>query len=138
MRSAYRRLAGAIALLVALQAASIAYATFAISHAIDNGATFNSDSKVGDGGFAIHYLDGLFLIPLLAITLLVISFLVRSRVPHSVKWAGFVALAVVIQVALGFNAHRVPELGWLHGANALVLVAVAVTAARLPATAPEG
>jgi heme A synthase len=132
MKTTYRNLAGLIAVLVVVQAASIAYGTFAISHAVDNGTTINKDSNVGDAGFGVHGITGMLLIPLLAIILVAISF--RAPVPTGRKWAGFVLLAVVVQVGLGFVSHSVPALGWLHGVNAFVLLWVAVTAARLPAS----
>jgi heme A synthase len=49
------------------------------------------------------------------------------------RWAGFVFLAVAVQVALGLISHSVPALGWLHGINALVLIFLAVYAAQLAA-----
>jgi hypothetical protein len=134
MRSTYRNLAWLIAALVVVQAASIAYATFAISHAVDDGHTINKDSNVGDAGFGVHGINGMMLIPLLAIILFAISF--RAPVTDGRKWAGWVLLAVVVQVALGFASHGVPALGWLHGANAVVVLAAAIIAARLPADSP--
>ncbi|HEY7857231.1 MAG TPA: hypothetical protein VIC82_01910 [Candidatus Nanopelagicales bacterium] len=134
MRTAYRVIAALIALGVVIQASSIAYAAFALSHAIDDGATINSDSTVGDAGFGVHGINGLMVIPLLAIVLFIISFF--SGVPGGVKWAGYVLLATVVQVALGFASHAVPALGWLHGINALILFALAVYATRR-ATGPS-
>ncbi len=46
----------------------------------------------------------------------------------------------VVQVALGLFSHSIAGLGWLHGANALILFGVAVTAAmrvRVPKTAEQ-
>jgi hypothetical protein len=46
---------------------------------------------------------------------------------------------VIIQVALGIFAHSVPALGMLHGAVALVILVVALVAARkasAPTSAP--
>ena len=43
----------------------------------------------------------------------------------------------VVQVALGLFSHALAGLGWLHGANALILFGVAVTAAmRVGRVAP--
>jgi hypothetical protein len=43
----------------------------------------------------------------------------------------------VLQVALGLFSHSLAGLGWLHGANALILFGVAVTAAmRVHRVAP--
>jgi hypothetical protein len=131
MKSAYRVIAALIALGVVVQAASVAYAAFSLSHAVDDGATLDKNSKIGDAGFIVHSLDGQVIIPLLAIALLVVSF--RAGVPDGRRWAGFVFLAVAVQVALGLISHSVPALGWLHGINALVLIFLAVYAAQLAA-----
>jgi hypothetical protein len=68
------------------------------------------------------------IIPLVAIALLIVSFF--AHVSGGVKWAGFVLVDVVVQVVLGFAAHSVAGLGWLHGPNALVLFGLALYAAR--------
>src|SRR5664280_2918874 len=106
MKSAYRAIAGLIALGVVVQAASVDYGAFSLSHAVDDGATLDKNSKIGDAGFIVHSLDGQVIIPL---------------------------LAVAVQVALGLISHSVPALGWLHGINALVLIFLAVYAAQLAA-----
>jgi hypothetical protein len=135
VNSAYRILAGLIAVGVVVQAASIAYAAFALAHAVDGGTAIDKNSHVGDIGFGIHAQAGEMAIPLLAVILFIVSF--RAHVPNAVKWAGVVLLATAIQVLLGIVAHNVPALGWLHGINALVLFAVAVNTARLAATSPQ-
>jgi hypothetical protein len=134
VKFAYRILAALIAVGVVVQAASIAYASFALAHAADGGATIDGNAKPGEAGFALHGQAGQFVIPLLAIILFVVSF--RARVGNGVKWAGFVLLSTVVQVVLGVVSQTVPALGWLHGINALVLFAMAVYAARL-ATASQ-
>jgi hypothetical protein len=136
MRSAYRWLAAIIALEVAVQAAAIAFAIFGMSKWIEDGGVLNkqvmeSDQSAGfsgESGFMIHGINGEMLIPLLAIILLVVSLF--AKVPGGVKWAGFVLLAVVVQVLLGMFAHGAPGLGALHGINALILFTVAVVASR--------
>ena len=52
----------------------------------------------------LHSLVGMVLIPLLAIVLLIISFF--AKIPGGVKWAGFVFLAVVLQVGSGSSVTR--------------------------------
>ncbi|HEY2041585.1 MAG TPA: hypothetical protein VGH11_02830 [Jatrophihabitans sp.] len=133
MRSTFRALAGLIALGVVVQAASIAYAAFALAHAVDDGTTIDKNSKVGDAGFAIHGINGQMVIPLLAILLFAVSS--RAQVPQGVKWAGIVLLTTAVQVGLGFASHSLPVLGWLHGIIALALFAVAGYTARLAALA---
>ena len=141
MKSAYRWLAMIIAAEVAVQAAAIAFAAFGMFKWIEDGGVLNkqvveSDNGpqfTGVAGFMIHGLNGEMVIPLLAIVLLVVSFF--AKVPGGVKWAGFVLLAVVVQVMLGMLAHGVPSLGMLHGINALVLFTVALVASRRVAKA---
>jgi hypothetical protein len=135
VNKAYRILADAIAILVVVQAAAIAYGAFAIDHVIDHakdhtGDTIsNASSKLdGGAGYSIHSVVGTMVIPTVAIVLFVIAFF--AQVPSGAKWAGYVLLDVVVQVVLGFAAHSVPALGWLHGPNAIVLFALALFAAR--------
>lgn len=145
MRSAYRWLAAIIAVEVAVQAAAIAFAAFGLFKWIEDGGVLNkqvieSDQNAGfsgEAGFMIHGINGQMIIPLLAIILLVVSFF--AKVPGGVKWAGYVLLAVVVQVLLGMFAHGAPGLGALHGINALILFTVAIVAsrkARAVATSP--
>ena len=133
MRSAYRVLAFLVAGLVVVQAAAIAYAVFGLTTWVQDGGTLDkaamdSEDTTFDGvvGFMIHGMNGMMLIPLIALLLLIVSFF--AKVPGGVKWAGFVLLAVVVQVALGIFAHELPGLGALHGLNALILFGLAVMA----------
>lgn len=127
MRSAYRILGYLVALGVVIQAASIAYAWFAVIGDLESGAVFDENSE-GNAGHALHGMIGMMLLPLVSLVFLVVSFF--AKVPGGLKWAGFVVLAVVVQVLLGMFAHGAPALGLLHGANALVLFGLAVTAGR--------
>jgi heme A synthase len=144
MRNAYRGLAFAIAALVALQAAFIAYFISGLGAWIQEGGTLDasvfsegSTTEVGgETGIMLHALTGTFLIPLLALVLLVISFF--AKIPGGVKWAAIVFGVVVLQYALAILSRSagVPFLGALHGLNALILFGVAVTAAmRVRSTA---
>jgi hypothetical protein len=134
MRQAYRVLAGLIAVLVVLQAATIAYGSFAVDNVIDkakdhgNVVTDASSKLDGGAGYGLHGLLGTMIIPVIALILLVVSFL--AHVPQGVKWASFVLADVIVQVVLGFAAHAVAAFGWLHGPNALVLFALAGYTAR--------
>jgi Family of unknown function (DUF6220) len=134
MRTAYRVLAFVIAAEVAIQAASIAYALFGLGLWVDGGgvldkATMESPDTTfaGDGGFALHGINGQIVIPVLVIVLLVLSFF--AKVPRGVMWAGVTLGLVVLQVLLGLFGHAVPFLGALHGINALLIFGVAVMAA---------
>jgi hypothetical protein len=140
MSKAYRVLARLIAALVVVQAAAIAYGAFAVDKVIekakDHGNTIaNASTKLdGGAGYGLHALIGTLIIPLVAIILFVVAF--RAHVPDGVKWAGFILLDVVVQVALGLAAHGAAALGWFHGPNALVLFSLGVYAARRSTTVP--
>ena len=137
MRNVYRGLGFAIAALVALQAAFIAYFISGLGAWIQEGGTldasvFSEGSTVEVGGavgIMLHGMVGTFLIPLVALVMLIISFF--AKIPGGVKWAAIVFGVVVLQYALAFFARSsaVPFLGALHGLNALILFGVAVTAA---------
>ncbi len=137
MRAVYRVLAGLVALAVVVQAASMVYAVAGLGKWVDEGGTFDKASGeamiegdvsfTGAGGFALHAIEGMMIIPALALLLLIVSFF--AKVPGGVLWAGLIFLDVILQVALGIFGHEIPAVGALHGVNALVLFGLAVTAA---------
>jgi heme A synthase len=129
MRNVYRALAFAVAGLVAVQAASIAYAVFGLAAYIDGGGAVdkNSDGFPGVGGLMAHGIGGQLVIPLVTLALLVVSFF--AHVAGGVRWALIVLGTVAVQVALGIFSHSLPALGAVHGLVAMVLFGVAVTAA---------
>ena len=138
MRGFYRGLALTIAALVALQAAFIAYFISGLVKWVqkDGGtldaSVFAEGSNVevgGEAGIALHAISGTFLIPLVALILVIVSFF--AKIPGGTKWALIVFGVVVLQYALAFFARvgTVPFLAALHGLNALILFGVAVTAA---------
>jgi hypothetical protein len=143
MRTAYKWLGYLIAAGVALQAATIAFAAFGLFKWVDDGGTLDkavleaeeAPEFTGALGFMLHFMVGQMVIPLLAIALLVIAFF--AKVPGGAKWAGFVLLAVVVQIMLGMFAHGAPMLGLLHGLNALILFSLAMLAARRVGISPE-
>lgn len=133
MKTVYRVLAYLIALEVAVQAAAVAFAFFGLGKWIEAGNTLEwADiegqdlSFTGSVGFMIHGLNGTMVIPAIALIFLIFSFF--AKVPGGAKWAAFVLLAVVVQVALGVFSHETPELGPLHGLNAFILFSLAVMA----------
>lgn len=146
MKQAYRVLAGLIALGVVVQAAAIAYGWFAVLVDLEDGATLTNDYD-GNAGHILHGIVGMTVMPLLALLLLITSFFAKIR--GGTKWAGFVLLAVVVQVVLAFISFGVAAVGALHGINALVVLGLAVLTARravtadaesgaVPASAPHG
>ena len=80
----------------------------------------------GVTGFLVHSMNGMMVIPALALILLIVSFF--AKVPGGVMWAGLVLLTVVVQVFLGFFGHEAAIWGGLHGINALFLFSLAVYA----------
>lgn len=139
MKSVYKVLAYAVPVLVAVQAAAIAFGFFGITKWVEDGATIDkatiesSDTHFnGDVGLMIHGMNGQMLIPLVALLLLIVSFF--AKVPGGSKWAGFVLLDVVVQVALAFVSFGAPIVGVLHGVNALFLAWLGWTAAHRVST----
>lgn len=137
MKNAYRYLALAIPALVLVQAASIAFAVFALGSWVHDGHTVTKagmdahDSMGGAGaGFAIHSIVGQMVIPLVSIALLVVAFLARAVVPESVKWAAMMLGSVVIQVLIGVLGQDLPFLGVIHGVLALAIFGLGLRVAQ--------
>lgn len=133
MKNVYRTFAFVIAAEVAIQAAAIAFAFFGLGIWVNNDggvldkAVMESEPDfTGAIGFAIHGINGMMLIPLIALLFLIVSFF--AKIPGGIKWAAFVFLAVIVQVALGLFGHEVAVLGMFHGLNALLLFSLAVMA----------
>jgi hypothetical protein len=128
MRSAFKWLAVAIAADIVVQAAAIAYAVFGEGKYIRDGHSINDKniedvSFSGVGGFVLHGINGMMVIPLLSLALLVVAFLVK--LPGGVRAAAVILGMVVVQVLLGLVAEDVPILGALHGLLALGIFAEA-------------
>ena len=144
MRTAYRILAFAIAAEVIIQAATIAYAIFGLGTWIQSGgvldkATMESEASTftGDGGFALHGINGQIVFPVLVLILFVLSFF--AKVPRGVMWAGVALGLTVLQILFAVLGLGAPFLGVLHGGNALLIFGVAVMAAMAArGTAPVG
>jgi hypothetical protein len=140
MRTTYRVLAGAIALLVVIQAAMIAYAIGGVFSWIDAGNTLDKsvvegwednppDFEGSIGSFFHFFIIGTILIPLLGLILLIVSFF--AKVPRGPLLAAVVFLTIVVQYLLGtFGASTsTPLLSLFHGLNAFIVFGAAVTAA---------
>jgi hypothetical protein len=124
---AYRIVAHLISLCVVLQAGWIALSTFLVIHDVDNGKVIDKSFE-GNAADGLHFIFGQIVIPLLALTLLAIAFL--SAVPGGRRSAGFVVLAVVLQITLAYTAFSVPAVGFLHALNAFVVLGLAELAAH--------
>lgn len=140
VRTAYRTLAYVIAAQVVIQAAAIAFAISGLFNWIDNeggvldkAAIESEPDFTGVVGFIVHGINGMMLIPLVALIFLIISFF--AKVPGGVKWAAIIVVLVVLQVVLGIAGESV--LAMFHGINALAIFAIAVMAGmRAKADAP--
>ncbi|RYU15242.1 DUF6220 domain-containing protein [Nocardioides iriomotensis] len=139
MKSAYKVLAYLIAALVVVQSAAMVFAVAGLGIWVEEGgvldaATMESEPTfTGALGFMIHGMNGMMLIPLVAVALLVVSFF--AKVPGGVRNAAVVLGLVVLQVALGLFGHENAYIGMLHGVNALVLFAAALFSGRAAAKA---
>lgn len=143
MRSTYRVLAYLIAAEVAVQAMMAVYAIAGLSIWVDKDggvldkASMESDLEFpGVVGFMVHGMNGMMIIPLIALVFLIVSFF--AKVPGGTKWAAFVLLAVVVQVSLGLLGHENALFGMLHGLNALILFSLAFMAGKRVTSATEG
>ena len=87
----------------------------------------------GVGGFALHGINGMMIIPLLVLALLIVSFF--AKIPEGSKRAGILVGLVVVQVVLGLVSHSVPYLGPLHALNAFAILVLAYQAGQR-ATSP--
>ena len=76
----------------------------------------------------IHGINGLMIIPLIALIFLIVSFF--AKIPGGVRWAAIVFGLVVLQVLLGMFGHENAYLGLLHGVNALAVLGTAINAGR--------
>ena len=86
-------------------------------------------------GILVHGINGTFVVPGIALLLLIVSFFTKVR--GAIKWAVIVLVLVIVQGQIGFLGHEFPLAGALHGLNALALFGVALYAGRrLRATAP--
>lgn len=132
MRITYRIFSFAICALVALQAASHAWGSAGLDVYIAEGGVVDGSALDGPPpfpevvGFMIHGMNGMFVIPTLALLLFVFSFFVKA--PRAVAFAGGVLGLVIVQVTLGLFGHSIPLLGFLHGVNALLLFTTALLA----------
>ena len=136
MRKLYSALAWIVAAGVVIQAASIAFGFGGmVGYVMDGGvvdkALVESEQATftGDLGFPIHGIVGGLVLPVVAFALGVVSFFVRG-VPRAktLAWATFAL--VFIQGSAGYSIADMPYVGLFHGANALLLLLVAVYTAR--------
>jgi hypothetical protein len=134
VKQTYRVVAWLVAVGVLVQAAAVSFGWFDAISGLETGLVID-ESYEGNAGHAIHGIVGFYGIPVLALVLLIVSFLAAKQVPGARTWAGIIFGLVILQVALAIFAFAVaPVIGALHGANALLILAAAVRAAMLART----
>jgi hypothetical protein len=126
VRTTYRIIASTIPFLVLLQVTVIAGAWFLVQNDLDNGAVLDRNTE-NNWALVVHGQVGAIVIPLLALSLFVVSFF--AEIPGGVKWAAIVLGVTILQVFLAFAGYAVPLIGLLHGANALAVAGLAEVAA---------
>lgn len=140
MRIAYQVLAFIVCALVAVQAATHAWASAGIGAFILGGGVIDLTSDAPPpfpefAGIIIHGMNGMYVIPLVALVLLVVSFFAKVR--HGILFAAIVFVLVIVQVTLGLLSHDVTSLALLHGANAILLFGVAFWSGSVVARRPK-
>ncbi|NUW33393.1 hypothetical protein HTZ77_18440 [Nonomuraea sp. SMC257] len=135
MRIVYKVLAYLVAIEVAVQASVMVFGDAGLGKWVGQGGVLDKTVMESEAspfpeviGFMVHGINGMMVIPVIALLLLISSFF--ARVPGAVKAAGLVLLLVAVQVTLGLFGHDIPALGALHGINALLLFTSALYAAR--------
>ena len=142
MRTAYKVLAYIVAAEVAVQAMVMVWAIAGLGVWVDKGGVFDKSIMESEAlpfteviGIIVHGINGTFVIPALALALLIVSFFTKVR--GAIKWAAIVLLLTVAQGQIGFLGHEFPLAGALHGLNALALFGVALYTGRRIRTASQ-
>jgi heme A synthase len=130
VKQTYRALAGVIALGVIVQAAAIAFGWFDVISGLESGLVVDENFEPNTGHM-LHGIVGMYVMPLLGLALLIVSFLAAKAVPGARMWAAILFVAILLQVVLAIVAFSAPVVGVLHGANALIIFGTAGRAAML-------
>jgi hypothetical protein len=141
VKKAFRILNYVIAAEVLIQAAFIAWAVFGEAKYIDDGGVVNKDLIEGDTtpfdgvwGFAVHGINGTLLIPLIGLILLIVAFF--AKINGGVRHGAIMFVLILVQAfVLPILASGAPFVGMLHGANALVILGLAITGGKKGAEA---
>jgi hypothetical protein len=136
MRTAYKVLAYLVAAEVAVQAMVMVWAVAGLGKWVEGGGVFDKSVMESDGtppfpevlGILVHGINGFFVIPALALLLLIVSFFTKVR--GAIKWAVIVFVLVVVQGQLAGFGHDFPLVAALHGLNAMALFGAAIYAGR--------
>ena len=144
MGTAYKVLAYLVAVEVAIQAMVMVWAIAGLGKWVDSGGVFDKsviESAIESGGMPfpevagilVHGINGTFVVPGIALLLLIVSFFTKVR--GAIKWAVIVFVLVVAQGQIGYLGHEFPLAGALHGLNALALFGAALYTGRRMRTA---
>jgi hypothetical protein len=148
MRTAYKVLAYLVAAEVAVQAMVMVWAVAGLGVWVEGGGVLDKsviEGSQGGGsmpfpevfGFVVHGINGTFIVPGIALALVITSFFTKAR--GAIKWAVIVLVLVIAQGQIGFLGHEFALAGALHGLNALALFGVAFyTGRRIRTAAPNG
>jgi hypothetical protein len=143
MRTAYKVLAYLVAIEVVIQAMAVVWAIAGLTKWVDAGGVFDKSVMENEGmpfpevaGIFVHGINGAFVIPALALILVILSFFTKVR--RAITWAVIVFVLAVLQGQLGFLGHEYTAVAAVHGLNALALFATALYAGlRLRTAAPS-
>jgi hypothetical protein len=113
----YRWWSALVFLLVILQVGFAGYGVFFIANRVDDGGTVDEDKF--EDGFGLHMGFG-YLVVLSGLILLLIG-LAGGFGRWRLGWHGLLALFLIIQPPLAWIGGGVPELGFLHPINALII-----------------
>ena len=135
MRTAYKVLAYLVAAEVVIQAVAMVWAIAGLGKWVDGGGVLDKAAMESGGtpfpevmGLFVHAINGTFVVPGIALGLLILSFFNRLR--GGITWAAVVFVLAVVQGQLGYLGHDIPAMGALHGLNALALFTAALYAGR--------
>jgi hypothetical protein len=140
MRTAYKALAYVVAAEVAIQAMAIVWAIAGLGKWVQGGGVLDKATMESEGilfpelvGIFVHGINGTFVVPGIALVLLILSFFTKVR--GAIKWAIIVFVLTVVQGQLGFLGHEFTAVAAVHGLNALALFGAAIYAGRRIRTA---
>jgi hypothetical protein len=143
MRTAYKVLAYLVAVEVAIQAMAVVWAIAGLGKWVQGGGVLDKATMESEGlpfteliGIIVHAINGTFVVPGIALVLLILSFFTKVR--GAIKWAAIVFVLTVVQGQLGFLGHEFTAVAAVHGLNALVLFGAAIYAGhRMRTAAPK-
>lgn len=143
MRTAYLWLARLIGVLVAVQAALIAFAVSGLYHWIDGGGVVDTatlddweathPSWTGAIGSTLHDVIGERVFPSVVLVFLIVGFFMKSK-PLTI-FPVVIAVLTGLQVYSGMQGDSLPYLGLVHGFTAFLIFGAA-TAAAMSAKKP--